>query len=203
MSYTTSRGFRSPLSGHSALSAQAGDESAARPAALTFRNRSARATVRRGQDVRNVTGGTSSWHAAGDGGAGGDEAMSGRNERTNAQAMVNGDGSATNAGLGKAGIGLTVRRFYTREGEDPFASAQWTKRTSRITNPDGSVVFEMADAEIPASWSQVAADLMVSKYFRKAGVPQQNGDGDPIVDDAGNPVLGPERSARQVFHRLA
>jgi hypothetical protein len=45
-------------------------------------------------------------------------------------------------------------------------------RSSRITNPDGSVVFEMNDAEVPASWSQLATDIMVSKYFRKAGVPQ-------------------------------
>jgi len=44
---------------------------------------------------------------------------------------------------------------------------------------------------------------MVSKYFRKAGVPQVAEDGSPVLDDAGNPVLGPERSARQVIHRLA
>ena len=35
----------------------------------------------------------------------------------------------------------------------------------------------MEDAEIPASWSQVAADIMVSKYFRKAGVPRVDGRG--------------------------
>src|SRR5690606_18320389 len=68
--------------------------------------------------------------------------------------------------------------------------------------PDGSVVFEMNDAEIPASWSQVATDIMVSKYFRKAGVPQVDENGEKILDDNGNPVLGPERSAKQVFHRL-
>jgi ribonucleoside-diphosphate reductase alpha chain len=99
--------------------------------------------------------------------------------------------------------GLTVRRYYTTEGADPYASVEWTKRTSRITNPDGSVVFEMKDAEAPASWSQVATDIMVSKYFRKAGVPQVDEAGNPIVDEHGNPVLGPERSARQVIHRLA
>ncbi|MEY2796168.1 MAG: Vitamin B12-dependent ribonucleotide reductase, partial [Planctomycetota bacterium] len=43
----------------------------------------------------------------------------------------------------------------------------------------------------------------VSKYFRKAGVPQVGTDGSPLVDDAGKPVLGPERSVRQVVHRLA
>jgi ribonucleoside-diphosphate reductase alpha chain len=61
------------------------------------------------------------------------------------------------------GRGLTISRHFTRENEDPFASIDWSRRTSRITNPDGSVVFEMKDAEIPAGWSQVAADIMVSK----------------------------------------
>ncbi len=92
--------------------------------------------------------------------------------------------------------GLTIPRYYTQAGVDPFASTVWTTRTSRITNPDGSVVFEMKDAEIPASWSQVATDIMVSKYFRKAGVPLVNDDGSPVLDDSGNPVLGPERSAQ-------
>ncbi|MEZ4505271.1 MAG: LAGLIDADG family homing endonuclease [Thermomicrobiales bacterium] len=103
----------------------------------------------------------------------------------------------------KAMKGLTIPRYYTQAGADPFASTAWTMRTSRITNPDGSVVFEMKDAEIPAGWSQVAADIMVSKYFRKAGVPQYAADGSIIRDENGEPVLGPERSAKQVFNRLA
>jgi ribonucleoside-diphosphate reductase alpha chain len=98
--------------------------------------------------------------------------------------------------------GLKVERRFTAQEHDPFAGVRWTKKTSRITNPDGSVVFEMADAEIPANWSQVASDIMVSKYFRKAGVPQFDESGEPITDESGNPVLGPERSARQVIGRL-
>ena len=99
--------------------------------------------------------------------------------------------------------GLTIERRFTKEGESPYDSVTWSKRDSRITNPDGSIVFEMTDAEIPADWSQVAADIMVSKYFRKAGVPQVDEHGNPLLDDKGNPVLGPERSARQVIDRLA
>jgi len=101
------------------------------------------------------------------------------------------------------GTGLAIQRMFTREGVDPFNTLEWTTRTSRITNPDGSVVFEMADVEVPVSWSQVATDIMVSKYFRKAGVPRIGPDGEPEVDANGNPVLGPERSARQVIRRLA
>jgi ribonucleoside-diphosphate reductase alpha chain len=98
--------------------------------------------------------------------------------------------------------GLKIERRFTADGRDPFETVEWSKRDSRITNPDGSVVFEMIGAEIPASWSQVAADIMVSKYFRKAGVPQFDAKGKQLLDDEGNPVLGPEQSARQVIHRL-
>jgi ribonucleoside-diphosphate reductase alpha chain len=97
---------------------------------------------------------------------------------------------------------MKISRKFTTKGQDPFASVQWVKRSSKITNPDGSVVFQMDDAEVPSSWSQLATDIMVSKYFRKAGVPQIGPDDKPLVD-GGKPVLGPERSARQVIHRLA
>ncbi|MCC6285204.1 MAG: adenosylcobalamin-dependent ribonucleoside-diphosphate reductase [Phycisphaerales bacterium] len=123
---------------------------------------------------------------------------------------------------------MKVNRKFTTSGQDPFATVKWVKRTSRITNPDGSVVFEMTDAEVPESWSQLATDIMVSKYFRKAGVPQNGGPsgltGDYGVrlsegapgdtpaprkprrshDSAGRPdQTGPEKSAAQVIHRLA
>jgi ribonucleoside-diphosphate reductase alpha chain len=99
--------------------------------------------------------------------------------------------------------GLRINRRFTEAGTDPYSQLEWSRRDSRITNPDGSTVFEMTDAEIPAKWSQVASDIMVSKYFRKAGVPQHDDDGNPILDESGNPVTGPERSSKQVFDRLA
>ncbi len=99
--------------------------------------------------------------------------------------------------------GLTIERRFTTAGKDPYAGIQWTRRDSKITNPDGSVVFEMKDAEVPATFSQVAADIMVSKYFRKAGVLQLDSYGDPILDEGGDPVTGPEHSAKDVFNRLA
>lgn len=103
--------------------------------------------------------------------------------------------------MGKA-AGLRITRLFTKPGEDPLDSVTWARRDSRITNPDGSVVFEMSDAEIPTSWSQVAADIMVSKYFRKAGVPQFDEAGEPLRDEEGGLLLGPERSGRQVIRRL-
>src|SRR5436305_5392897 len=98
---------------------------------------------------------------------------------------------------------MKITRRFTKSGQDPFDSVQYETRTSRISNPDGSVVFEMTDAEIPAQWSQLATDIMVSKYFRKAGVPQVDSDGNPLRDDRGNVVTGPEKSVRQVVGRLA
>ncbi len=104
---------------------------------------------------------------------------------------------------------MKITRRFTTEGTDPFASTKWTTRSSRITNPDGSVVFEMPDAEVPVGFSQLATDIMVSKYFRKAGVPQLEskfalpGDSETITNDDGSTKTGPERSARQVIHRLA
>ncbi|MFV1999657.1 MAG: vitamin B12-dependent ribonucleotide reductase [Acidimicrobiia bacterium] len=99
--------------------------------------------------------------------------------------------------------GLQIERRFTTEGLSPYDTVEWSRRDSRITNPDGSIVFEMLDAEIPADWSQVATDIMVSKYFRKAGVPQIDHAGNAILDEKGQPVLGPEQSARQVIDRLA
>ncbi|MCE2529997.1 MAG: adenosylcobalamin-dependent ribonucleoside-diphosphate reductase, partial [Acidimicrobiia bacterium] len=101
------------------------------------------------------------------------------------------------------GEGLRMQRLFTTEGGDPYDGIAWTRRESRIVNPDGSVVFEMDDAEVPTTWSQVATDIIVSKYFRKAGVPQLDTDGHLMLDAEGNPVLGPERSAKDVFNRLA
>jgi ribonucleoside-diphosphate reductase alpha chain len=99
--------------------------------------------------------------------------------------------------------GLRIDRRFTEAGTDPYRRIEWSRRDSRITNPDGSIVFEMKDAEIPASWSQVASDIMVSKYFRKAGVPQVDAAGQPLLDEDGKAVTGPEQSSKQVFDRLA
>lgn len=98
---------------------------------------------------------------------------------------------------------MKISRRFTNPDQNVFDQIEWTTRSSRITNLDGSVVFEMKQAEVPASWSQLSTDIMVSKYFRKAGVPQFDDNGEQLFDDNGKPVTGPEKSARQVVHRLA
>ncbi len=86
---------------------------------------------------------------------------------------------------------MKIQRRFTQAGIDPLDTIQWDTRESVIREPDGTVVFEMRDIEVPRSWSQVATDILAQKYFRKAGVPQADGS------------LGRETSARQVVRRLA
>src|SRR3982751_2249778 len=68
--------------------------------------------------------------------------------------------------------GLHVERHYTKAGVDPFDAVEWTTRKPVIKEPDGSIVFQVDRCEVPKEWSQLATDIIVSKYFRKAGVPQ-------------------------------
>jgi ribonucleoside-diphosphate reductase alpha chain len=98
--------------------------------------------------------------------------------------------------------GVKIHRRFTKGGENPFNTVQWDKRTSRIRDESGRSIFEKTDAEVPASWSQVATDIMVSKYFRRAGVPQVDEQGKPIIGADGKQVLGSESSAKQVIKRL-
>ena len=66
---------------------------------------------------------------------------------------------------------MRIERRFTKSGQSPWASIEFDTRVSEIRNPDGSVVFQLEDAVVPASWSQVATDVIAQKYYRKAGVP--------------------------------
>src|SRR5580693_675871 len=102
---------------------------------------------------------------------------------------------------------------------DPYAGVAFELRTSRIVNPDGSVIFEAKDMMVPVAWSQVAVDVLAQKYCRKAGVPAQLArvpeegvaewlwrsvpDEAALRDLPRGEHFGAERDARQVFNRLA
>jgi ribonucleoside-diphosphate reductase alpha chain len=62
--------------------------------------------------------------------------------------------------------GLHIPRHFTRKGEHPFDTVEWELREARISNEKGESVFEQVDCEIPKSWSQLATNVVVSKYFR-------------------------------------
>ena len=70
--------------------------------------------------------------------------------------------------------GIKVKRYFTRPGVHPFAEIEWEKRSAVISGEKGEVVFEQPDVEIPKSWSQLATNVVVSKYFRgPLGTPQR------------------------------
>ncbi|MBS1917645.1 MAG: vitamin B12-dependent ribonucleotide reductase [Bacteroidetes bacterium] len=87
--------------------------------------------------------------------------------------------------------GLQFTRRFTSDEVKVFDQFEYDYRTSIIRNPSGEVVFEMNNVEVPKQWSQIATDILAQKYFRKAGVPQQDGS------------LGRETSVKQVAHRMA
>ncbi|MFZ0495347.1 MAG: vitamin B12-dependent ribonucleotide reductase [Methylocella sp.] len=114
---------------------------------------------------------------------------------------------------------MRIERRYTKPENSPYAEIAFRTAKSEIRNPDGSIVFSADGIEVPSAWSQVAADVLAQKYFRKAGVPARL---KRIEEDAVPAFLwrsaadeealaavpkagrdGGETSARQVFDRLA
>src|SRR3954469_9983385 len=114
---------------------------------------------------------------------------------------------------------MRIERRFTKDGQSPYADIEFRLTTSEIRNPDGSVVFKADDVEVPAFWSQVAADVLAQKYFRKAGVParlrrveeetvpsflwRSVADEDALAALPEKERITGERSAKQVFDRLA
>ena len=88
----------------------------------------------------------------------------------------------------KAG-GLSVQRVFTGPAEDALEGVEYVLRDSQIANSDGSVVFELKGAQVPEGWSQLATDIAVSKYFRKAGIHGDKNRG--------------EKSVRELVYRVA
>lgn len=112
---------------------------------------------------------------------------------------------------------MKILRHFTQENQDAYADIEFHCTASEIRNPDGSVVFELDGVEVPKSWSQVAADVIAQKYFRKAGVSNDlvkiPEDGVPEFlwrsEARDGKQLEPsdtydgEKSSKQVFDRLA
>ncbi|MCG8561143.1 MAG: vitamin B12-dependent ribonucleotide reductase [Hyphomicrobiales bacterium] len=114
---------------------------------------------------------------------------------------------------------MHIERRFTEENTSPYDAIEFRDAASEIRNPDGSVVFQLETFEVPKHWSQVAADILAQKYFRKAGVPtrlkkQEENDVPSwlwrsVPDEEALAALpeaeryGGETDARQVFDRLA
>ncbi|MDH4250677.1 MAG: vitamin B12-dependent ribonucleotide reductase [Nitrospira sp.] len=98
---------------------------------------------------------------------------------------------------------MKIDRRFTSRRQNPYEGITFVKRSSEIRNPDGSTVFKLENIDVPEAWSQLAIDILAQKYFRKAGVPQRDQNGQPAIGPDGKSVLGGEQDARQVFERMA
>jgi len=114
---------------------------------------------------------------------------------------------------------MKIVRHFTKEGQSPYADIAFRRATSEIKNPDGSVVFRLENIAVPSQYSQVAADILAQKYFRKAGIParlKKIEENDvpswlwrSTTDEIALRLLpekeryDSEKDARQVFDRLA
>ena len=61
--------------------------------------------------------------------------------------------------------GVTMPRFHTDTDRHPFDEITWEKRDAVIANHKGEIIFEQKDVEVPQGWSQLATNVVVSKYF--------------------------------------
>ncbi|MDG1335666.1 MAG: vitamin B12-dependent ribonucleotide reductase [Tateyamaria sp.] len=106
---------------------------------------------------------------------------------------------------------MKIERQFTKAGQDAYSDLDFVTTVSEIRNPDGTIVFHLDDVEVPASWSQVASDVIAQKYFRKAGVPSklQKVEEENVPEflwrseAATGAEIGGETSSKQVFDRLA
>ncbi len=82
--------------------------------------------------------------------------------------------------------GLRVERYFCPEDVDPFEQITWEKRSASIKDENGEVIFEQNDVEVPEQWSQLATNVVVSKYFfGEQDTPER------------------EKSVRELIHRVS
>ncbi len=86
----------------------------------------------------------------------------------------------------RAGRGVSVERRLSHPGVHPFDEVTWELRTAALTSEKGESIFEQKGVETPSFWSQMATNVVASKYFNGAvGTPQR------------------ERSVKQLVTRVA
>lgn len=86
-----------------------------------------------------------------------------------------------------------IKRYYTKQLADHpeltvYDLFEWKRVDVFMSDyKTGRVIVDMKDLEFPEQYSQNACDIIASKYFRKAGIPD---------------ARGHEHSMRQVAHRM-
>lgn len=81
--------------------------------------------------------------------------------------------------------GLQVQAKFCPTDVEPFDTVEWEVRSAAIKDESGKALFEQTDCEVPATWSQLATNVVVSKYFY----------GEPGTKER-------EKSVRQLIHRV-
>jgi ribonucleoside-diphosphate reductase alpha chain len=87
---------------------------------------------------------------------------------------------------------MEVPRVFSTEGVHPFDEIEWDSRTAEIKDERGRAIFQQTGCEIPKTWSLLATNVVVSKYFY----------GD-VASGNGSPAEGKrEYSVKQLIDRV-
>ena len=106
---------------------------------------------------------------------------------TAARKGLGGPYGASFTGVGTRG--LTFERRWTRPGVHPYDEITWEYRTAGISSETGKTVFEQKDVEVPSFWSQLATNVVVSKYFRgHVGTPEREHSVRQLIDRVVNTI---------------
>ena len=106
------------------------------------------------------------------------------NETTAASALLTDHPAPKHAPAMSPGLAINTI-FCPEDVADPFSTVQWEKRTAQIKGEGGEVFFEQHDCEVPSTWSQLATNVVASKYlYGEVGTPER------------------ETGARQLIHRV-
>ncbi len=62
--------------------------------------------------------------------------------------------------------GMKFDSFFAQKGVHPYDEITWEQRSAQITNEKGEVIFEQKQAEMPKHFTQLATNVVVSKYFK-------------------------------------
>ena len=93
---------------------------------------------------------------------------------------------------GRVRRGMVVPRVFSVEGSNPFDQVEWDLRAAEIKDERGRAIFQQLDCEVPRTWSQLATNVVASKYFY----------GD-VASGNGSPAEGKrEYSVRQLVDRV-
>ena len=81
---------------------------------------------------------------------------------------------------------MTFEHYFSKPGIHPFDEIEWEIREAVIGNEKGEIFFKQENVEVPNFWSQLATNVVVSKYFHgQLGTEER------------------ETSIRQLIHRVS